>query len=353
MSYTCRSSLFSFTSLIRISSLSPYRQCLVHGSQPMQRQSRLVGLERRLNPFSIAELLHMLGSYLDLVSLITCLRVSRHWYSILLPCLWVDLTLYDSDYYKQPSFAVARSHSSLIQRLTIQGQVNVSFRQFLICDNLTRLFIRCRRQKDNRTYDDLIQRHQRTLTDLTSSQPTTTKHLSTLYGCEKLRELILLKVHLVGPGQWRTVYEKLWSRLQVLVLNGSWLHPYSEESMALLPSEVAACLKSWGTLEIRCQIQNLTLVGGDFEAVMLGQLWLIVQCSELVRLRWTPLKVFEYERGSMHRLVEAIRSGHRWRQLECLYLPQHFLQSDFEVLLESVNQLTELDLHSSNFDLCS
>ncbi|KAG0052136.1 hypothetical protein BGZ83_002962 [Gryganskiella cystojenkinii] len=363
-----------------------------HSSRLALQYSHLRRVHRRKPnyrncPFSIPELLYCLGGYLDVQTLLICIRVSKAWHFILLPWLYLEIEVQPSDTRQKPAFHVARKHSSLIRRLNINGHVNVSFRQYLTCPILSHLTIHQYRTCSSFSeligkgdpYILFIQRHQKSLTYLSTNQATTTELLDTIAACPKLQELHLSKLKLASVEEWLSVYERIWSRLRALTIQGAWLasSPSSSDSNSNGDhqdnfAEVVKTLSRTESTAATAKIRDLTILGSDRDkpVALAGHLWLIKQCPDLAHLHWTTPN-HDLESGPMHLLMQEVRAGSVaaastaagarrgsgqpqrwwWHTLESLSLRQRFLHQDFAVLVKAMTRFIKLDLASSNFDL--
>ncbi|KAG0047388.1 hypothetical protein BGZ83_007554 [Gryganskiella cystojenkinii] len=153
-----------------------------------------------------------------------------------------------------------------------------------------------------------------------------------------------------NPQQWLDLYDRIWSRLEDLDLEGSWHDPdYYGHGEAVLPFEPTASQLSERVGP--AQIKYLRFHGSETEhQIVQAQLWVIKQCRDLVRLDWGHSwhgRTGRPEKSCLHWMAKEIRTGgHGWQKLESLSLWSRdiYEAEDFGVMAESMPRLKELYL---------
>lgn len=173
-------------------------------------------------------------------------------------------------------------------------------------------------------------------------QETSTNILDAIYGCTRLQELSLADLVLESLEQWLDPYDSFWSRLLVVNVLGTW------SSTQGLAAEVMERLANTGETMIETLIFSMEGSKGDLLHQVLTML--IVNSPALVRLVCT---IGSTEDTNMVTLLAAGieskgRVFYRLKYLE-LYSPV-IVEKDFQVLLESMPALEELNMKSTGFN---
>lgn len=173
---------------------------------------------------AIPEILHLIGSFLDKNSLAKLSRVSRAWRDIFLGFLWFDVKFASPPRRDRPTPEVFATHASLVRKLTLSGKVEDHQTDFIHCHSLSTLTIEQDRATSIRPqfkFDALVSRHQSTLTSFSLNQAGTEDLVNALVGCPKLEQLKISGLELSSSEEWVHLYERLWSRMRVLSLDGT------------------------------------------------------------------------------------------------------------------------------------
>ncbi|KAG0053723.1 hypothetical protein BGZ83_000533 [Gryganskiella cystojenkinii] len=268
------------------------------------------------------------------------------------------------------------------------------------------------------SYVDFIRSHQRSLQSFVMPiLPALDIFLERILasGCPDLQELRLGNMRLMNDKQtsdaiptWLRLYDGLWSRLRVLSLKGYWSldreqeeanlaeqialspgmplwassasyiieslsnHPVSAASMAMAAGSATVAdptttTKATGTrIGAKCapaKIQELSMDGHDADGKALeAQLWVIEQCPDLRRLRWTALNHLTLPMHLLARAIQEPVNGNdanpharqsKWPKLESIGF-KYFENKDLEIILDNLSStLRELDLQQSTFNLDS
>ncbi|KAG0045064.1 hypothetical protein BGZ83_009679 [Gryganskiella cystojenkinii] len=360
-----------------------------HEQQQQQQQQECDSNINPANPLQVPELLALVGNKLTRHTLTVCLRVARLWHNVFISSIYADLQIFDRHSaivcftrQKSPSLPSIEKNASSIRKLKIEGHENLFALDHLFCSSLAVLTLfGCEDVHNNNSnsenIDDgehnqqlqeqlyrtlcvtktLIRRHENTLTSLTVSPRTTVKILDAIMGCPNLRQLYLSDLQLTDDERM-TGLETLQLKSTTSRLTG---------------------------------IRDLTLEAHQFdEEDFKIKSWLIEQCPDLVRLRWSlrsaqgsPLRTHDAfgviltrtSNTAMSFLASQFRSDDDndnndnqnnndenhgedepkkksvcCQKLEMIALPgQYFDNKDFTTLLEHMVQISELDLARTNF----
>ncbi|KAG0049911.1 hypothetical protein BGZ83_005257 [Gryganskiella cystojenkinii] len=319
-------------------------------------------MRRPRNPLDIPEIISSVGPFLNRNSLVTCLRVSKVWYSLLFSILWSDLQIVTPEFRVNPPFELVRKHAALIRKIRLNNDVEPTLRDDLYCPNLLHLTIVQFHGRGDPTFSfrELVARHVTTLEVLETNQHLSKRHLEVIARCRNLKRLEHLRLRLKEHSeQWLEVYSQLWSRLTALSVAGPWYQPSARRGEPELtyvhPSEESLRLVTERVGPAKIRDLNIENSRDNAENIEQAHFWVIKQCQDLIRLRW----VFDWDdkdngHGPMGLIAEAIQTGHRWDQLEALALRNvSFWPEDLVLLLETTTHLKELGLVNSDFDLDS
>ncbi|KAG0041182.1 hypothetical protein BGZ83_002201 [Gryganskiella cystojenkinii] len=332
-----------------------------------------------VDALALPEILRSISCYLDTRSICKALPVCRHWHQVLIPLLWsnVELNL-DPAQRDGPFFPELETHASWIQTLNITFRLRFDFPggTKLSCPNLSTLRIYDRYGDrpflNEELLRSLIQRHKSTLKAVKLHTFISEEVLDALEECPHLDHLELISRAPVNVELWMSRYDTLWSHLRLLNWMGSPPAPSSipvgtdqQEQENTDPSTESSL--SLGSLEDMCmserkptRIQDLQLSADWYgETLVSAQTVLIESSPQLERLRWVIHGQEHLDRRQMTRLAQICRLRNHsqqqelFRQLESLALPlmMVFSDQDFQVVLESLPMLSDLDMNWSGFDI--
>ena len=184
----------------------------------------------RPNMFLIPEILILLGKHLDRHTLVSCLRVCLTWHAAFISMMWSDTTFaipnQDQDQTTPHSLAL-QNHAIFVRKLQVLfANANTTVSNFSPkFSNLLVLKIKVDKlssppsgslDKGTATSDfcKLL---------MTNSNDDDGSGSNPQGRClENLRELEIRDFELKDSLEWMTLYEQLWSRLEVLSLVGEW-----------------------------------------------------------------------------------------------------------------------------------
>ncbi|KAG0046760.1 hypothetical protein BGZ83_008071 [Gryganskiella cystojenkinii] len=332
----------------------------------------------RQDPLTLPEIVERVGFFLNNSSLKKSLLVCRDWYQTLLPLAWTSVYI---DYSQPIAYTTFRTHAHFIQELIIRDADYSRFSHcnysagdyFIYCPKLSTLEIRqgvspssFEETDEDDAIVDLIGRHKETLRDVRIHRTTTPLFLDALSLCPNLEFLQISRLLLENPEAWKVQYESLWSRLTHLHLGGEWFSDFLIRPNAVNDDDVDGwqlLASSWNKNIQPQETKTTTIKELEIEArnsewfTIQIQRWLILQSPGLKRLRWKtrkddmrdacepPMKLMA-KTALHHRANRSVTS-----ELLSLALPDnHFKNQDFQVVLQSLNQLEALDLSGSNFD---
>ncbi|KAG0045544.1 hypothetical protein BGZ83_009256 [Gryganskiella cystojenkinii] len=371
-----------------------------------QRQPQLIPnpINPQPSPLTIPEILLWIGSFLNTKSLAICLRVSKTWYNILVPLVWNTVHL--KEIYRDfvpcsllPLVLDAMKHATLVRKLIITLPQKSDFKFLhasqLKLPNLSEIVLYSRRGPilNERSLTALIRKHQSTLLALTLNATVSNKCFKAVAGCTHLKSLKTDDFQ--SLDDWSSLYDPLWSRLQLLSWKFVDPHYYKyEDHGSEANTDIIAGLSSMlsRTTSTVTTIQYLTLDASPSCCcwpVIQRHLFLIFSSPELIRLKWIcnwePLE----KRGMIALLVAALRmmttetassigatttacttslspsppfssslsspfAKPFGRQLEHLDLfNATFSNVDFKELMQTCSALTRLVLYHSSFDASS
>jgi len=199
-------------------------------------------------------------------------------------------------------------------------------------------------------------------------------------GGEAFRTLQVLKIEEFQfqylPRDWMTLWETLWSRLQVLLLIGPWWGSYQifqedEETMGgyfedymerddprfrelFDQDRMEELAKRLGPPRT---MRDLTLVDNNEcpnEALFEIQRWMVLQCPKVVRLEWRVDWPKKEESSPMLQMRNIILNAQLskldappFQDLQTVALSQPFDETDFILLVQAMPYLTELNMRRS------
>ncbi|GJJ72299.1 hypothetical protein EMPS_04656 [Entomortierella parvispora] len=332
------------------------------------------------SPLEISELLTRIVSLVDQTTLLACQVVCKEWRRTLEFLIWRDLKLVQlGNRFKQPmTDNCIRQHAPLVQRLSI-----------------------C---VDPRYYQPSSGNLDNNLCLRTTDFPKLTSleigiQLGLLYWSSQTEEMVYLTYKLFRlmldsssllsgggqgfpmlqvlkiadlqfkflPREWMTLWETLWSRLQVLSLTGHWWGYYQvfpeEENMDDIDDD-----RPWQRYEELCNkdemqklarrhgpswtMRDLTLISYSRDmnrGVYEIQSWMVGQCPDLVRLKWSVDWYLEAEQRPMELIRDLVMEGSQlnppqFQELETLDLPRQFYGEEFVDLIDAMPRLTMLKM---------
>ncbi|GJJ72296.1 hypothetical protein EMPS_04653 [Entomortierella parvispora] len=179
------------------------------------------------------------------------------------------------------------------------------------------------------------------------------------------------------PRDWMTLWETLWSRLQVLSLIGLWWEEYQvfPEEDNMDDSDDENMMTQWNRQDELCDpekmedlakrlgpsltMRELTLVNrGSQEnsALYAIQKWMVEQCPNVVRLEWSVTWRIRSDEKPLAMMRDLIVSGRQedppqFQKLETLALPAKFNEDEFLDLAKAMPRMTELNFFGTrHFD---
>jgi len=287
------------------------------------------------------EVILLLVQYLGLKARASCARVSRTWHRAFLPWIYdhVHISLRNEDVI--PSVQILEKYAQLIGGLSFESGSEVvdSACLRLYCPHLASLDIQplVIPGQDNGCL--FLQRHQNTLLKVSYRRKVTADIIDSLAECPRLRRLELSQVQLAGPRDWMYFYDRVWSRLTVLVLSttvtiGNVGEPFER-------------ISGRGTATIQDLTFDTSYRDGPATAAAVAYLWLLEHCPRLVRLHWHC----STGQVSVRHLIAALNVANCWEYLEAMALIYFAIdQSDLSDLLDQMVRLTELKLRHASFD---
>jgi len=262
--------------------------------------------------------------------------------------------------------ATVQKHSAHVRELILcyRNSVDYPGDVLLTCPNLTRL--RLSIDEDSSTHQTwsvsevdapslyaFVRRHCQTLeeisTELNEDYMVRDRDMvglmDALVVCPRLTRMVMAHDLVIdNPAWWVGVFESMCSHLKVVsFLSNTYLAP--ESTM-----EVATA--QWPNFKGPSRIQDLTL-SRHGRAVYPIHIWILRQCTDLVRLRWTT-ECLDHKR-MLQDLGNIVRSGRACQRLEDLSLRNldenmRFPTEEFTGLIKWMAPLVRLDLRGSSFD---
>jgi len=277
---------------------------------------------------------------MDQPTLLASQLVCREWHKTLQFLPWENLKLVQlGRYFKHPmDDDFIRQHAPSVQQLSIQ----VDPRQYqYVNGNLDESLCLRTVVFPKLTSLEIVIQNQTYMRSATGDRDYVTSNLFRLMlkssslsngGGEGFRTLQVLKIQDFHfqylPRDWMTLWETLWSRLQVLSLIGIWwdnfqifeeekdLEPYAESIAREKERSDELCdpvrMKELAQrLGPSSTIRDLTLTGEiRGKPALFGiQKWMVLQCPKLVRLRWSVEKPKEDKKTIMQLMQDAIVDG--------------------------------------------
>jgi len=299
----------------------------------------------KIHPLHLPEIIASIGPFLSRGSLVTCFSVSKQWYHMLLPWLWVvtKFTVKGS-----PTLSSIQKNAKFVRALSID------YMSVLVLSNtpttlpiLTSLDIRrsvLGKPFDDPALVDFIKRHRETLISVTLARHTSEAVLAALEDCPRLESLKLENQdHVLDPREWIRQFEQLWSRLHTMSLKND---NYSTDP----PRLETLTTMDWPLSNGPNRIENLNLSFNQPEAISGFSTWIVKQSPDIVRLNW--FYVEEDAKSPMERLANIFEDDPTFgKKLEDITLSQvNYRNASFRFLMESLVQLHRLNLRATNFD---
>ncbi|KAG0044814.1 hypothetical protein BGZ83_009910, partial [Gryganskiella cystojenkinii] len=325
------------------------------------------GQHDQQNPFDIPELFTLIGESMDPKTLVTSLQVSKRWHKILLPLVWLETTVCLLATTQKPSIKALKKHAYLIQKVDISEPIHShSDASFPTCSNLRTLVLDWPPGHENRAWE-LLRRHRSTLQSVRLGCPTTSDIMETLYECPELKRLELSRLTLIKNDRWMGCFERLWSRLEVVSLVGSWYTPpwFQNQQHYRSPSEKTLQELATRVQKKSVKLREITITSGEEgvvnPAMLRSQFFVFQQSPDLTLIRWTPtLATGEdaggEEKGNPLKLIadEIRRQGGdriRWPRLETVEIPMAKIDpEDFGVLIRMMPRIVDLGFYGSTFN---
>ncbi|KAG0049265.1 hypothetical protein BGZ83_005906 [Gryganskiella cystojenkinii] len=322
---------------------------------------------------ALPELILLIGQCLDKSSLAICVRVSKAWNRLLLPCLWYSVCLHFGlgcekipPQINRPDMDQFQVRSALVRQLCITGRCFEYPRQTQVfCPNLRDLEIRQFNSEETNAVTPLVE-----FIELHKSAP-----IKSLWICwsdvgHELLDVISQHYHQLeelnigqlsdSPVSWIERFESLWSRVRVLTLHGDWF----SRCQRVVPYDYTEILTRLETVGLT-KIEDLTL-GSDItfhDPIVQIQLFLVLRSPRLVRLTWTFDHLEQSQEGPVTLMAKAIRQGRfsvqqqqqrdhqeQGHPLESLALCNgQFRDQDLCVVLKFMTHLRCLNLFNTNF----
>ncbi|KAG0052137.1 hypothetical protein BGZ83_002963 [Gryganskiella cystojenkinii] len=329
----------------------------------------------KANPFVLPKLLLALGQQVDRPTLISSLVVSRIWHEILTPLLYTDVSvILRKPYWVQgnagPQLYVLERYASSVRKFSLMGYFTKTQIHRLTFPNLENLSIVSDPANAPNAALAFLERHQSSIRFLSfdeTTAPSTKEMINAMAGCPKLERIMHVDICWKTSTPWMTLYEKVWTRLESLLVLGSWFEPTpsgqgQQAPRYVLPSkkQLSALSKRAGPTKINDIFINLS---DEFErgahyppavaaAVCQAQFFVIKNSPNLVRMMW-HIEGLEQGRGPIALMADEIRSGGAgWNQLEALTLPASDCAArDLALVLNALPKLTSLLIDCSFFDL--
>ncbi|ORZ04713.1 hypothetical protein BCR41DRAFT_362556 [Lobosporangium transversale] len=122
----------------------------------------------KMNPFSIPEIISLVGGFLDLADLLSCIRVSKAFHNTLVKPIWKRVTV-GSAYHTEPTFEAVQNHKKHIEKLEFYNIFPKEYRSMQGCDRLKYIGYYVRFSQDSSALSNLsnlIRAHSSTITEL-------------------------------------------------------------------------------------------------------------------------------------------------------------------------------------------
>jgi len=244
------------------------------------------------NPITIPEILILIGEYLDSRTILLCLRVCKKWYRLLLPIVWFEVKMNRSGPTHGPFILDIHKNSLLIRKLAFTAPTtNSAFlgdQQLHFC-NLRELVLYPMSSKssyvDEALLVNFIKAHRATLQKINCWHVASQALLDALEECTRLQQLTAKFPTRTQDlqDQWKSRFDKLWSRTKVLTLEGfGSLH--STDGQLTDTKVLDKMLAQVGTTDI----QQLDLcIQMSQRSIPLERLVLIIKSPRLKSLKWT------------------------------------------------------------------
>jgi len=302
----------------------------------------------KIHPLDLPEILASIGMFLNHSSLVTCFRVSKLWYRVLLPGLWGVARVDFQGCLGNPALSLIQKHTSFIKSLNIFdcNSALVLFHSVATFPILANLVIRHTswgQQFDDPPLVDFIQRHRKTLKSVTMNQHATDAVLEALEDCPRLESLTLENQdHVLDSTGWIRRLQRLWSRLHKMSL--------ASDDKRCLPKSLATTAMDGPRSNVPNRIQDLRLSFNRPETIPKFSSWIVKQCPDLVRLDWFCAQ--EDSGSPMEQLVDIFQKDPTFgKKLVDITLRQRdFKNSNLRSLMESLVLLRRLSLSSRKFD---
>ncbi|KAG0049212.1 hypothetical protein BGZ83_005939, partial [Gryganskiella cystojenkinii] len=231
----------------------------------------------------------------------------------------------------------------------------------LTCPQLQELMVY--RSRMNFDPTSLIQRHQQTLVSLCVAQPFVTQELiDAMAGCPHLQTLEMRYLRLLKSRTWLELYEKVWSPVRILNLEGIWFDAYNHDSGEVHDADLQDLFYRGPSQETLNQvvarvgpsnIQELSIECEEpDDSILQAQYWVILQTPDLRQLKWC-FSFMDYDGGPIPLIASTIISTGKspWQALESLTLSGVLCVAEsFSVLIRALTQLQELDMTASTFN---
>lgn len=236
----------------------------------------------RRDALTMPEVIYAIGQQMNPKTLLVCVLVSKTWRLILSPLLWSTITVQLP--LQKTMNLKSRKTPSWAGSMILKHDAS-----FLTCPNLTYFKFDQSGQR-SLSAADFIHRHQQTLKSIsltvggTKLEPDLVKALAR---CPNLERLELLDMTLDKSEQWMELYERVWSRCKIVILEGDWYFTNYQHSY-VPPSKTTLAQLSARVGPARIQELSIRCNGEDYfdEEILLAHLWLLKQCPDLVRLEW-------------------------------------------------------------------
>jgi hypothetical protein len=312
-------------------------------------------------PLGIPELLQLIGSFMTKSTLTTCLRISQDFYKILLPILWTSVELNIHGQNHVPSLPDLNKNGLSVRKLSILLTTHVKFQGSEVkLPRLTELAILDSQGfhglRNEKTFVGIIKRHHLTLKSLSSNASVTDLYLNAVEQCPGLEQLSLIRQQFEDVSSWMVRYDRLWSRLRVLVWNGYITNrPYLNTNVPYphlisLFQDLPYLLVN--TKPTKLQVLELSTERANLSLIQI-HLLLILKSPDLRRLRW---KIYQSRNRTAFdhlfplQALEALDFFHS--PIESLTPHEAPLSTElFRNLILALPPLTELEIEYGPLDL--
>jgi len=265
----------------------------------------------KIHPLDIPEILASVGLFMGPDSLVTCIRVSKLWYRVLLPWIWWTTKVRLVRYGKQ-TLSLIPKHATFIRELIIDHEsalkLSNSTTTLPILANLDVGETLWRTQLDDPALAVLIERHRETLKSVSLDQHACNAIMEALADCPRLESLP--SVIQDDRIEWIAQFERLWSRLHRVSLKDTH-HPSLDRW-----TSVTTTARKWPRFNGPNRIQDLSLSFIQPEVIPGFSTWIVKQCPDLVRIEWVHI-VVNYRKSPMEQLVAIFKVTQRlvksWR----------------------------------------